>query len=285
MKNKILIFLLLFSFSAMSTEMEQAKKYYRARDYEKAYRIFHNLAEKGDPEAQLCVAIFLFKKHVSDPAALPVLYWIEKSASQKYAPAMAALSAHYLDKGEWDKGIKLMEEAAHLNSGLAQYHLGYYYLGFFGKKRDKKLAVEWLKKAVSNPDHQGRRNAALLLGVLYQMEGETSQDMENAIIYFQIAADSKDPNAPFILFELFFTEGEFPSRNIVKAKDFFQLALKRKNTEALVLAGVLAQKKGKSELAAQYFDQAERKKVDIPATIKRYDHIIKDKDFEKIMDL
>lgn len=60
MKNKILIFLLLFSFSAMSTEMEQAKKYYRARDYEKAYRIFHNLAEKGDPEAQLCVAIFLF---------------------------------------------------------------------------------------------------------------------------------------------------------------------------------------------------------------------------------
>ena len=96
------------------------------------------------------------------------------------------------------------------------------------------------------------------------MEGETSQDMENAIKYFQIAADSKDPNAPFILFELFFTEGEFPSRNIVKAKDFFQLALKRKNTEALVLAGVLAQKKGKSELAAQYFDQAERKKCASP---------------------
>ena len=51
MSGKTIIFLVLFSLSAITAEIEHAKKYYASREYEKAYRIFRELAEQGNCNA------------------------------------------------------------------------------------------------------------------------------------------------------------------------------------------------------------------------------------------
>lgn len=283
MSKTVFLFILFLCMSALSGEMGQAKRYYVSRDYEKSYRIFRKLAVNGDPEAQLYVSIFLYKRFVTDPAAPPFMDWLEKSSQKKYPNAMAILSLFYLEQGKRADGMKLMEEAVGLNSGLAQYYLGYFCLGYYGKKRNKKHALEWLKKAVANPDHVAKAPAAQLLGVLYYMEGQTSEDLKLAIHYFQIASDANDPDASLVLFELFFHGEAGIQKDIEKAKKYFRLALEKGNTEALALAFFIAVKKWDFKKAYGYFEQVRRKKIDIPAAIKRYDHIIKDHDFEKIL--
>ena len=283
MSGKTIIFLVLFSISAITAEIEHAKKYYASREYEKAYRIFRELAEQGNPEAQLYVAIFLYKKIVSDPSMPSVIDLLTNASSKKYPQAMAILALFYLEQNRHDEGIKLMEEAALLNSGLAQYYSGYFDLGYYGKKRNKKHALEWLKKAVANPDHVAKAPAAQLLGVLYYMEGQTSEDLKLAVHYFQIASDANDPDASLVLFELFFHGEAGIQKDIEKAKKYFRRALEKGNTEALALAFFIAVKKRDFKKAYGYFEQVRRKKIDIPAAIKRYDHIIKDHDFEKIL--
>ena len=283
MSKTVFLFILFLCMSALSGEMGQAKRYYVSRDYEKSYRIFRKLAVNGDPEAQLYVSIFLYKRFVTDPAAPPFMDWLEKSSQKKYPNAMAILSLFYLEQGKRADGMKLMEEAAGLNSGLAQYYSGYFCLGYYGKKRNKKHALEWLKKAVANPDHVAKAPAAQLLGVLYYMEGQTSEDLKLAIHYFQIASDANDPDASLVLFELFFHGEAGIQKDIEKAKKYFRRALEKGNTEALALAFFIAVKKWDFKKAYGYFEQVRRKKIDIPAAIKRYDHIIKDHDFEKIL--
>ncbi|MBR4662425.1 MAG: sel1 repeat family protein [Lentisphaeria bacterium] len=283
MSKTVFLFILLLCMSALSGEMEQAKRYYVSRDYEQSYRIFRKLAVNGDPEAQLYISIFLYKRFVTDPAAPPFMDWLEKSSQKKYPSAMAILSLFYLEQGKRADGMKLMEEAAGLNSGLAQYYLGYFCLGYGGGKRNKKLAVEWLNKAVMNSDPTAKGLAGLLLGILYYKESDTPKDLKTALKYFQIAAEAKDPDAPFILFELFFNgETELP-RDIEKAKEYFQLALKRNNTEALVLFGFWARKTGNLKLAANCFARVKKKQVDIQSVIKRYSDIINDRNFETVM--
>ena len=96
--NRSLIILLFLCISTMSAELDQAKKYYSLRDYKNAYRIFHKLAVNGDAEAQVYVAIFLYKNFVTDPEALSPIEWLKKSCEQKNPTAMALLSLFYLEK-------------------------------------------------------------------------------------------------------------------------------------------------------------------------------------------
>ncbi|QXE89000.1 tetratricopeptide repeat protein [Geomonas subterranea] len=123
-----------------------------------------NLAEQGNPEAQMKLGVML-----SSGVGVPLdkqqgLTWYEKSASQGYAPGQWNLAFAYI-RGEvvpqdFKKAFGLLQKAADAGFDSAQYDLGMMYLqGLAVPAPDQDKAEVWFRRAAA----QGNRDARKIL--------------------------------------------------------------------------------------------------------------------------
>lgn len=137
---------------AGATKLEEGVSAVEKQDYATAYRVFNELAEQGNAEAQYNLAILYRqgKGVAKDNAA--ALKWFEKSANQGLASA--------------------------------EYYLGHLYDNGDSVTRSSTTAVSWYKKAAEKGNPLAQSN----LGVAYANGEGVKQDIIKAYVWFSLAA-------------------------------------------------------------------------------------------------
>ena len=129
MKKVYLIIVFLFSaiMAFGQGTMEEAKRYYNQKEYDKAVRIFQALADNGEVEAKYCLArCYIFGQGVPQDYSKAV-YWYKKAAEQDYAKAQYCLGVSYHNghgvPQDYSKAVYWYEKAAAQNYDLAKKNL------------------------------------------------------------------------------------------------------------------------------------------------------------------
>lgn len=124
---------------------------YRQGDYAGAVAAWRPLAEAGDPDAQLKLAM-AYRAGLGvakDDAAS--LAWTRKSADAGWAAAQAELGTRYLEGDgvgrDYGEARKWFERAADQGHGLAQNNLGFLYANGQGVPQDDMRAYMWFALA------------------------------------------------------------------------------------------------------------------------------------------
>lgn len=124
----------------------------KGEEYEKAFKQFQLLANKGEAEAQHNLAM---------------MYRSGKGVKKDY-----------------DLSNKWFRKAADQDVADAQYYLGHAYDTGEGLVPSRKYAIVWYRKAAE----KGHGLAQINLGVLYANGEDTEQDIEQAYLWFHAAA-------------------------------------------------------------------------------------------------
>ncbi len=149
---------------------------------ENAVRLFHNIAEQGNVEAQNKLGEYYeyFKKdHVES------VKWYSKAAEQGDATAQRILGAcYYTGKGverNEKSALKWWRKAADQGDAKAQCAIGLY---FEIKEKNFYAAVKWYRKAAE----QGEAKAQYLLANCYYIGGGVTQNLKEAVRLWQLSA-------------------------------------------------------------------------------------------------
>jgi len=125
------------------------KEYYRNKKYQKAYKVFFELANLGDANAQVSLATMLYNGTGVNLDIERAYYWYKIAAKQNNAEALYYCSMYYLeDIGKVAIGKKYLEKSVELNYALAITAYAYYYeYGDHGYEKNKDKAIVLYKKA------------------------------------------------------------------------------------------------------------------------------------------
>lgn len=145
-------------------QFAQAASSYFARDYENAYRMALQLAEKGLADAQYLLWNMYLKGHYVEQNREVGLEWLQRAADQGLPSAQAYLGGLLVGQllidgfdipRDEERGARLMEAASN-NEGAAGFHynLAMLYVQGTGVVKDDRRAAELLKKA-ANLGHAG----------------------------------------------------------------------------------------------------------------------------------
>lgn len=181
---------------------------------------------------------------------------IDSSVEAQYTKGKA-----YLDNNQMTQAQDCLEKAATKDYAPAQNSLAV--LLFQKNPPDDVLAKKWLHKSAK----QGFAKAQLNLGLVYMDAADPNvpNDPNNtqARIWFERAAAQKLPEAQYQLGQWYFDEQDYR-----KAKQYFTLAAKQNNADALMRMGEMHYAKGTASLfgnipnlslAKDYFEQAAAK--------------------------
>lgn len=261
---------------------------------QKQFQADLTLAARADAAAQARVAAAYIagttvKKDVSQGVD-----WYLKSAAQGYAPAAYELAQLYLSGEEIERnipsGILYLNLAASKDYAPAQYALGrLYQTGAEGLNEqegqaaflwlhaaqngdeDAKAALEQLK--ADNPDLYDRASAlfaqekkalqkdavaAVIMGRAYSQGDLLVQDSAQAFAYFQQAAEQKNPQAAYELYQLYMKkDGPIP-QDEMKGLEYLQQAAEGGYAPAQYSVGEriyqAAQTAQEREIARQWID-------------------------------
>lgn len=126
-----------------------------AKDQTKAFELFKRAAERGHPEAQRRVGLYLLRG-LGGIASNPDqgIAWIERSARKGHAASQYTLGYLY-ETGEGvardaTQALKWYQRAAEAGFAEAQYSLGLLYAWGDGVKRNLETALTWLAKSGLN---------------------------------------------------------------------------------------------------------------------------------------
>ena len=152
MKKTLTTFILCFSLSVFAGTKQEAEEASNNEEYQKAFLIWNEFAEKGDIDAQYWVANFYQYGKGVEKNNEKAAFWYLKAASG----------------GEV----------------TSQYNVGYLYFNGIGVTMDLKQSARWFKKAADreNVDAQYAYGYQLLHG-----EG-VKKDLTTAYVYFKKAA-------------------------------------------------------------------------------------------------
>jgi hypothetical protein len=136
---------------AQSMTVSAAMRAYNTGDYQTAYRLLHDAAEAGDPEA-------------------------EANLGYMYARGQVVVQ-------DERKAIDLYRRSANQGDGEGMNALGYEYA--FGTKHDMSQAVHWFCQAIARGNPRAMNNLA---GVLYSGGGGVPRDVDQARSLWEQAA-------------------------------------------------------------------------------------------------
>ena len=165
--------------------------YMNIGDYEKAFNILLNVAQKGNMNAQSNLAIFYLRGVPSIGISQDyekAAYWLELAADQGEVVAMYNLSNLLLKTSGTQKdtarGLKLLEETANTGYPPAQAGLGLEYFTGNHTSKDFKKASEWMLKALNN----GHLSTAVFLAYIFEEGGYgIEQNYQTACDYYKQA--------------------------------------------------------------------------------------------------
>jgi len=148
----VLMLVVFDSVAYTDVNIDSAMAAIKSEEYEKAFKQFQLLADKGEAEAQHNLAM---------------MYRLGKGVKKSYE-----LSNTWFRKAA-DQGI-----------ADAQYYLGHAYDVGEGIASNRKYALVWYRKAAE----KGQGLAQINLGVLYANGIGVEQDIEQAYLWFHVAA-------------------------------------------------------------------------------------------------
>ncbi|THB62884.1 MAG: sel1 repeat family protein [Gammaproteobacteria bacterium] len=132
-------------------------------NYNKAQKIYTDLATKGHKKAMQALAGMYYKGQGTKQDYKKAMQWYQKASNAGYSVADFNLGVMYmLAQGEGVNHKKAMEsflKAANAGIAMAQYHAGSMYLRGVGADMNFNKAVKWLKLARGN----GSERAKMLL--------------------------------------------------------------------------------------------------------------------------
>lgn len=126
-----------------------AKKYYKKKDYKKAYDIFLKLAEQGSLDSQVWLAGMLYYGKGVNNNISEAYHWYEIAARQNDPEALYYCAMYYLeDLKEKDNGRKYLEKAVELKYAPAMTICAYYHeYGDYGYPKDTDRAIKLYKQS------------------------------------------------------------------------------------------------------------------------------------------
>ncbi len=173
------------------------------------------LAEKGDADAQLTLAIMYGSGKGVAQDSVESLKWYHKAAEQDHVQAQFFLGSKYYlgDNIEQDygKAEKWFVKAGTNGHAMAQYELGVMYNEGKGVTINHEKVVKWHGKAAQ----QGHANAQLNLGIMHVLgRGGLPQNPPKGYIFVSMAKSNGSPNASPALE---FLNGKLTQDEIAKA--------------------------------------------------------------------
>ncbi len=136
-------------------ENPQAEASYFTDDKPRAYQIYKQAAQKGDPGAQYQVAqMLLFNDGIPADYAQGV-QWLKKAAAQGHVEASRDLGTYLLNADfgcprDPGQGVSFLEQAARSGDTLSMMTLGYLYYTGHGSSRNPEAAAYWYKQAADH---------------------------------------------------------------------------------------------------------------------------------------
>jgi TPR repeat protein len=207
---------------------EEAQSAFDKGDYATALKIYRQLAERGDADAQTAIAkMYAEGRGVRfDPGE--AAKWFRRASDQ-----YNALTAY--ERGEYERALQFYRPLADQGQLMAQYMVGLMYANSQGVPLDYGEAMKWLRKAAD----QGEPKAQFNVGVLYFKGLGTARDPAEAAKWYRRAADQGEPVALYNLAAMY-AKGEGVAQDIVAAHMLYSLAAAR---------GVNAADEARTELA------------------------------------
>lgn len=220
----------------MQSKMVLAYTYYRQDMFDKAVKVYAELAEAA-------VASFLISK---DP---PVIESVRiHSGTEENKEALRK------SRGEEDEDFQITEYQAQKGNAVAMYGIGVlYYYGLRGIRRDHKKALSWFSKAVA----KGEPRAMEFLGEIYARGAGVQRNYTRALEWLTLASRQRHYSAYNGLGYLYVKGYGVEKKNLTKAREYFEKAAENKEPGGHYNLGVLYLKgigvKRDVSLACQYF--------------------------------
>ena len=179
--------------------------------FEAAAQAFSLAAHGGNAVAQYQLACLYLQGNGVAPDCVEAVFWLERSAAQGYAHALACLGAFYKkDNGSISanpsKAADLLSEAAAKGHATAQYQLADMYARGHGLVQDYTQAVALFQRSAE----QGCGSAQYRLGLLYADGLGVCRDSKQAAHWLQRAADQGCAHAVAALSRLLHQDGVPP---------------------------------------------------------------------------
>ncbi|KAL5973342.1 ERAD-associated E3 ubiquitin-protein ligase component hrd3a [Asimina triloba] len=187
----------------MQSKMALACTYFRQEMYEKAVKLYAELAESA-------VASFLISK--DPPVIEPVRI---HSGAEENKEALRK------SRGEEDEDFQITEYQAQKGNAAAMYKIGiYYYFGLRGVRRDHTKALSWFLKAVE----KGEPRSMELLGEMYARGAGVERNYTKALEWLTLASKQQHFSAYNGMGYLYVKGFGVDKKNFTKAKEYFEKA-------------------------------------------------------------
>lgn len=201
-----LFFLAIIICYAQSTDeekYEQANNYYEAKEYEKAFPILRELADKNHAKALNLLGVFYNYGYIVPKNMQKAVELYQKSANLGWRGAQRNIGICY-ERGEgvlkdvekaylwYEKAFRQYMDFAKKGDAYAQLEVGIiYFEGRIRSGKDYSKALPWFEKSAN----QGNAIAANYLGIMYQYSYGVEKDINKAYDFYSKAAENGNPFA------------------------------------------------------------------------------------------
>jgi uncharacterized protein len=210
------------------------------RDYVKATRWFKCSAEQGFALGEYNYARMLALGLGVDKNRKDGIKWYILAAEQGISEAQYILGVVYSDrlysnyaKQNFQEAIKWLRLAADQNHPGAQFHLGLIYHKGGVLERGQQNEFSWRK--ISDQNRIAEKQLDLWLGD--NTKDEVAQDLEEAVRWYQLAADQDNPDAQFNL-GLMYLKGQGVPKDHEEGIEWIESASQHDHPAALYHLGL-----------------------------------------------
>lgn len=211
--------------------LSRGKVCYDQKNFEKAFKLFKEAAEKGNAIALDSLGrMYEHGEGVTQDYAEAVK-WYCKAANQGYAVAKNHVGIMYHNGNgvtqDYVEAMKWFRKAADQGYPNAEYNIGIMYMEGKGITQDYAEAMKWYRKAAD----QGFANAQYAIGLMYDKGMGVTQDYVEAIKWYRKAADQGFATA-YKNLGVIFEDGNGVERDLTIAKDYYVKAANAGNSSA-----------------------------------------------------
>ena len=168
--------------------IEEGRRAYMARDFERARALWLPLAEAGNAEAQAWVGSLHANGDGVEADAAAAFAWYLKSAEGRNVLAQSNVGAMYaMGSGvaqDMAEAVRWLRRAARGGDANARFNLGVLYSQGNGVPRNNARAAEWYRKAAETGHYQSQAR----LGHMYLAGEGVKRDRVQAFLWLSLAA-------------------------------------------------------------------------------------------------
>jgi len=149
-----------------ATEYEKGWDHFKSGNYDIARKIWLPLAQKGDGDAALGLAIIYENGLQTSKNTKESTRWYQIAADKGVAEAQHDLGIKYFTGSgvtkDHGRTYQLWKQAAETGLGSAQTKLAYLYLQGLGTQKNEKEAARWYRQAANQGNTEGMYNLSLI---------------------------------------------------------------------------------------------------------------------------